>query len=147
MGVRIGCLGDRGVFWGEFDMRTKWFLGLLLCFGLPLLGQTLGDVSGRVTDPSGGDKPQYVVAGLHGGQSPECDFTALRVLTWGVARQRYETAYIENDLCGSLPLGVHQTANGADFRFAEVDESNAERIYRMQQTSVRRVRPGEGSRR
>lgn len=104
-------------------------------------------VLNRVTDPSGGDKPQYVVAGLHGVQSPECDFTALRVLTWGGARQRYETAYIENDLCGSLPLRVHQTANGADFRFAEVDEGNVERIYRMQQTSVRRVRPGESSRR
>src|SRR5580765_5836378 len=38
-------------------MRTKWFLGLLLCFGLPLLGQTLGDVSGRVTDPSGAGVP------------------------------------------------------------------------------------------
>src|SRR5258705_749134 len=38
-------------------MQTKWFLGLLLCLGLPLLGQTLGDVSGRVTDPSGAGVP------------------------------------------------------------------------------------------
>src|SRR5665213_2432139 len=42
-------------------MRTKWFLGLLLCFGLPLLGQTLGDVSGRVNDPSGAGVPNAVV--------------------------------------------------------------------------------------
>ena len=42
-------------------MRTKWFLGLLLCFGLPLLGQTLGDVSGRVSDPSGAGVPNAVV--------------------------------------------------------------------------------------
>src|SRR5579863_6448954 len=41
-------------------MRTKWFLGLLLCFGLPLLGQTLGDISGRVTDPSGAGVPNAV---------------------------------------------------------------------------------------
>src|SRR5579872_4515971 len=43
-------------------MQTKWFLGLLLfCFGLPLLGQTLGDISGRVTDPSGAGVPAAVV--------------------------------------------------------------------------------------
>src|SRR6185369_6752651 len=42
-------------------MRTKWFLGLLLCFGLPLLGQTLGDVSGRVTDASGAGVPNAAV--------------------------------------------------------------------------------------
>src|SRR5436189_3378512 len=42
-------------------MRTKWFLGLLLCLGLPLLGQTLGDVSGRVSDPSGAGVPNAAV--------------------------------------------------------------------------------------
>jgi len=42
-------------------MRTKWFLGLLLCFGLPVLGQTLGDISGQVTDPSGAGVPNSVV--------------------------------------------------------------------------------------
>ena len=42
-------------------MQTKWFLGFLLCFGLPLLGQTLGDVSGRVTDPSGAGVPSATV--------------------------------------------------------------------------------------
>src|SRR5579862_3105793 len=42
-------------------MRTKSFLGLLLCFGLPLLGQTFGDVSGRVSDPSGAGVPTAAV--------------------------------------------------------------------------------------
>ncbi len=42
-------------------MRTKWFLGLLLSIGLPLLGQTLGDVSGRVNDPSGAAVPNAAV--------------------------------------------------------------------------------------
>ena len=42
-------------------MRTKLFLGLLLCLGLPLLGQTLGDISGRVTDPSGAGVPTAAV--------------------------------------------------------------------------------------
>ena len=43
-------------------MRTKWLLGVILCFGLPLLGQTLGDISGRVTDPSGAGVPDAAVS-------------------------------------------------------------------------------------
>ena len=42
-------------------MQTKWFLGLFLCLGLPLLGQTLGDISGQVTDPSGAGVPNSAV--------------------------------------------------------------------------------------
>ena len=35
-----------------------------------------------------------------------CDFTMLRVYTWGSKRKRYETAYVESDLCGHLPIRV-----------------------------------------
>ena len=43
-------------------MRTKLFLGaLLFCLGLPLLGQTFGDISGRVTDPSGAGVPNSAI--------------------------------------------------------------------------------------
>src|SRR5207249_6547479 len=39
-------------------MRTKWFPGvLLLCFLSPLPGQTLGELSGRISDPSGAGVP------------------------------------------------------------------------------------------
>jgi hypothetical protein len=38
-------------------MQTKLFVGALLCTGLPLLSQTLGDISGRVSDPSGAGVP------------------------------------------------------------------------------------------
>jgi hypothetical protein len=91
----------------------------------------------------GGDRPQYLVAGAHGGEGQPCDFTALRVYTWGAARQRYETAYVENDLCGEFPIRAKQTPDGAEFRFAELDENNAERVYRMKQTIVRRVRESQ----
>ena len=47
----------------------------------------------RVPDGSGGEVPQYLVAGSHGGEGGACDFTMLRVYTWGKARKRYETAY------------------------------------------------------
>jgi len=38
-------------------MRTKWVLGVTICLGLPLLGQTLGEITGRVSDPSGAGVP------------------------------------------------------------------------------------------
>jgi hypothetical protein len=84
-------------------------------------------------------KPQYVVAGTHGAPRPECDFTALRVYTWDEKKERYETAYIENNLCGSLPIRVRPINTGAEFKFPEADQGGAERGYRMQMTSVRRV--------
>ena len=49
----------------------------------------------RVPDGNGGESPQYLVAGSRGGEGGACDFTVLRVYTWGKARKRYETAYVE----------------------------------------------------
>jgi hypothetical protein len=94
----------------------------------------------RVPDGSGGDAPQYLVAGSRGSEGQACDFTMLRVYTWGAARKRYETAYVESDLCGRLPIRVSNGAAGPEFRFADLDTSSAERMYVMQQTSVRRVK-------
>ena len=93
----------------------------------------------RVPDGSGGEAPQYLVAGSHGGESQTCDFTMLRVYTWGAVRKRYETAYVESDLCGRLPIRVTGTPAGPEFRFAEAGENAAERTYVMRQTVVRRV--------
>jgi hypothetical protein len=104
----------------------------------------------RIVDAVRGEKPQYVVVGARGGESKDCDFTLLRVYTWGAARKRYETAYVESDLCGKLPVRVTpaaQTGGDASFRFTAVEKNGeGERIYRMHQTIVRRVRNGETSR-
>jgi len=94
----------------------------------------------RVPDGSGGDAPQYLVAGTRGGEGGACDFNSLRVYTWGAKRNRYETAYIESDLCGHLPIRVSTGAKGPEFQFADVDEGGADRRYVMIQTSVRRVK-------
>src|ERR1700740_103574 len=48
---------------------------------------------------SSGDKPQYLVAGTKSSEGQPCDFSSLRVYTWYERRSRYETAYIENNLC------------------------------------------------
>jgi len=101
----------------------------------------------RVPDPSG-DKPQYLLAATRGPEGQSCDFTALRVYTWNAKRERYETAFIENNLCGQLPI---RTGKGPkdepEFRFHVVDGDKEERVYRLIQTVVRRIRePGETAR-
>ena len=94
----------------------------------------------RVPDGSGGEAPQYLVAGSHGGEGGACDFTMLRVYTWSTARKRYETAYVESNLCGRLPIRTSSGAKGPEFRFSDVNEGGVDRTYVMYQTSVRRVK-------
>jgi SH3-like domain-containing protein len=100
----------------------------------------------RVSDPSG-DKPQYLLAATRGPDGQACDFTALRVYTWYVKRSRYETAFIENNLCGQLPVRLDKGPKGEpEFRFRLMDGNKEERVYRLMQTVVRRIRePGESS--
>ncbi len=89
-----------------------------------------------------GEVPQYVVAGTRGPEGQPCDFTLLRVYSWGEKRKEYETAYVEGNLCGKLPIRVSQTPNGPEFRFADED-SGGERVYDMHQTVVRRMDEGK----
>jgi len=98
----------------------------------------------RVPDASG-DKPQYLVAATRGPEGQPCDFTALRVYTWNAKRSRYETAFIENNLCGQLPVRVGKgPKDEPEFRFRVMDGNKEERVYRLMQTVVRRIRePGE----
>jgi hypothetical protein len=100
----------------------------------------------HVSDSTGEMKPQYLVVGARGPEGHACDFTVMRVLTWGNQRQRYETAFVDSDVCGKLPLKLMQaTAPGGDASFAFQDLSNRapeERLYRMHQTIVGRVREG-----
>jgi hypothetical protein len=100
----------------------------------------------RVSDPSG-DRPQYLLAAARGPEGQVCDFTGLRVYTWYVKKSRYETAFIENNLCGQLPIRVSKGPKGEpDFRFRVMDGNKEERAYRLIQTVVRRVREaGEAS--
>jgi hypothetical protein len=103
----------------------------------------VGDISGA--------KPQYLVAGTRGADSQPCDFTNIRVYTWNPKKTRYETAYIENNLCGQMPVRVGTGPRGEpEFRFRSKDanssagnsqvSNNDERVYRLTQTVVRRIR-------
>jgi hypothetical protein len=94
----------------------------------------------RVSDPSG-DKPQYLVAAQRGPEGQPCDFTTLRVYTWDVRKAQYATAFIENKLCGSLPIRLEKgPKDEPEFRFQDMDGDKEQRVYRLIQTIVRRVR-------
>jgi len=87
--------------------------------------------------------PQYLVVGVRGPEGQPCDFTLLRVFTWSERRQRYETAFVESDLCGALPVHLTPAAASGDVTFSFSDASNgapAERVYHMHETVVRRER-------
>jgi hypothetical protein len=98
----------------------------------------------HVTDSFGRAKPEYLVVGNRGAEGRACDFTLMRVFTWGSKRQRYETAFVESNVCGKLPVKVTQrAAPGADVTFAFEDLSSRtseNRVYQMHQTIVRRVK-------
>jgi hypothetical protein len=97
----------------------------------------------HVDDP-GGKRAQYLVAASRGSEGQTCDFTTLRVYTWNGKKSRYETAFIENNLCGKLPIRTNKSPNGQpEFRFFNADDSRHEREYRLIQTVVRRIREGE----
>jgi hypothetical protein len=97
----------------------------------------------RVQTPSG-EQPQYLVGGVRGGEGQPCDFTTLRVYTWNQRRTRYETAFIENNLCGQFPIRAGKSPKGeAEFRIRLKGAGKDERVYRLIQTIVRRVREGD----
>jgi hypothetical protein len=98
----------------------------------------------RVADASQNAKPQYLVVGTHGAEGQSCDFSLLRVYTWGQKKERYETAFVESGVCGKLPVKITQaSAPGGEvrFEFQNLSGKGAEqRKYVMKQTVVRRVR-------
>ncbi|MGC2421116.1 MAG: SH3 domain-containing protein [Candidatus Acidiferrales bacterium] len=98
----------------------------------------------RVAGAQGQTVPQYLVVGVRGPEGQPCDFTLVRVFTWSQKRQRYETAFVESDVCGQLPVHLMPAAApGGDAAFSFADASNGapvDRAYRMHQTVVRRER-------
>jgi hypothetical protein len=141
----------------ELGPIAGWVLGRFVQYDLPDPIPIYASAAGmrvvawfalnQVNDARSGTKPQYLVVGSKGPEGQPCDFTMLRVFTWGSARQRYETAYIESGLCGHLPVQVTPTSQpGGDtsFRFTDTGARGQHELnYRMHQTVVRRVREGE----
>jgi hypothetical protein len=95
----------------------------------------------HVVDESGTARPQYLVLGTRGGEGQPCDFTLLRAFTWSKQKERYETAFVESDRCGKLPVKLMTgTTAGGDATFSFEDWSTgkaAVRTYHMHQTIVK----------
>jgi hypothetical protein len=137
----------------EKDSVSGWILGRFIELDVP---QPLPDYASsagmrivswselnKVVDASGKAKPQYLLLGAHGPEGQPCDFSMLRVYTWGKKRERYETAYVEGGVCGKLPVEVKDSPQAGETRFSFTDLSNgapAQRDYVMHQTIVRRVK-------
>jgi Bacterial SH3 domain len=122
----------------ELDLPEAVRLGVASANVRPLAWFELN----RVESPSG-EQPQYLVAGVRGGEGQPCDFTTLRVYTWNQRRTRYETAFIENNLCGQFPIRTGKGPKGeGEFRIRLKGAGKEERVYRLMQTMVRRVREG-----
>ena len=105
-------------------------------------------VLNQVNDPSGAHKPQYLVLGTHGPEGQPCDFSSMRAYTWSMKHQSYETAFVESNICGRLPIQfIRPAIPGGDVTFSFEDlsgPSRDRREYVMRQTIIRRVRaPGE----
>jgi hypothetical protein len=71
-----------------------------------------------VTDPEAntpsGQVPEYLAALAPWKAGLPYDFDQIRVFTWNVRRHRYETAYLEHDLEGYLPVKVGQETFGRE---------------------------------
>lgn len=94
----------------------------------------------RVPNANGQPRPQYLLLGTSGPEGQACDFTLMRVYTWGKQNGRYETAFVQSDICGKLPLSIFRNASSGDSNFSFTDPGDGSRqSYKMHQTIVRRV--------
>lgn len=130
-----------------------WVLGRFIDLDVPQPLPDYADSAGvrivswfelnRVPDGNGATRPQYLVLGARGAEGQPCDFNEIRVYTWSVKHQQYETAFVDSNVCGKLPLSMKSVpAPRADVTFSFQDLSDGatqQRTYHMQDTIVRRI--------
>jgi hypothetical protein len=92
------------------------------------------------TDQNAKEVPQYLLVGTSGEEGQACDFTMMRVYTWAKMNAQYETAFVQNDVCGKLPIKITRmpAAQQATITFSDPGE-NSPQEYLMHQTIVRKV--------
>lgn len=99
----------------------------------------------KVADPTRGLVPNYLMLGTDQPEGSACDFDMLRVFTWSRGIHQYATAFVQNNLCGRLPVDVTFESGrhkSVLFRFPNVGRASVSTMtYRMQDTIVRPVRP------
>jgi hypothetical protein len=97
------------------------------------------------TDANGHQVPQYLLVGTNGPEGQVCDFTIMRVFTWSKKRSQYETAFIDGNVCGKLPINIVRMPVAQVVTMTFTDPSDGLlQSYRMQQTIVRHLKPDNG---
>jgi SH3-like domain-containing protein len=137
----------------DANNHVGWVLGRLIDLDVPLEvaqyaeGQRIVGcyVLNEVAD---GDKkvPQYLMLITEPKDGMPFDFNQARVFTWNVRRHRYETAYRERGLNGTLPVTVSHEDFGKEgdlptfiLRVKDPGGNTIERKYKMNTPIVRRV--------
>ena len=128
----------------EADSRAGWVLGKLVTLDIPqeisAYAQNYNMVAWLVlntVDDSGRQVPQYVAADREG--ADECDFTRIRVFTWGAKQGQYATAYVQSHLKGYFPIQVDHSDGVPEFRLRLVDAKGRkiQKVYKLMDTVVR----------
>lgn len=128
------------------DGKSGWVLARMLFMSLPdevaqyaerariLAYFHVGDTTGK----SGTAHPAWLWATS---SRPREGFDSLRLFTWNTRRNRYETAYIERNLTGFMPIIIERGASGAATGFSAVvqekDGSLQTRVYTLNNLRVR----------
>ncbi len=91
-------------------------------------------------DTGGHEVPQYLLVGTTGPEGGACDFTMMRVFTWSKKKAQYETAFVNGDVCGKLPIDIVRLPVAQVVTMTFKDPSDdSQQVYRMQQTIVRHI--------
>ena len=95
-------------------------------------------------DANGHEVPQYLLVGTDRPEGGACDFTMMRVFTWSKKKAQYETAFVDGDVCGKLPVQIVRLPVAQIVTMTFKDPSDgSQQVYRMQQTIVRHVMGGD----
>jgi hypothetical protein len=72
----------------------------------------------------------------------------MRVYTWAKTKAQYETAFVQSDVCGKLPIKIARMpyAQEATFTFQDPGDGS-QQVYRMRQTIVRHITDDDGAER
>jgi hypothetical protein len=128
----------------EAGSRAGWVLGKLVTLDIPQeispYAQNFNMVAWLVlntVDDNGRQVPQYVAADREGTQ--ECDFTHIRVFTWGAKEGKYATAYVKSNLKGYFPIQVERSDGVPEFRLRLEDAKGRkiQKVYKLMGTVVR----------
>jgi hypothetical protein len=116
---------------GALDEDAPENIAVLIPDEKVVAAYVIRSVSDPEANTSNGLVPEYLAALTPWKAGLPYDFDQIRVFTWNVRRHRYETAYLEHDLEGYLPVKIGQETFGREtdpvFSF-EVATDNSARI-------------------